>query len=228
MDTPDMNTPTTGRTKVRRHPERGRYDRAAIDAILDEALMCHVGFVVEGQPYVIPTIHARLGDRVYLHGSAASRMLGTLGGGVPACLTVTLLDGLVLARSGFNHSMNYRSVVVLGTATEVTDEAEKLAGLEAIVEHVVPGRWADARLPTETEMRSTRVLRMPLDEASAKIRTGPPKDDADDLGLDVWAGVIPLRLVPGVPIPDPALAAGVAEPAYVRSYRVEMRRRQGS
>jgi len=228
MDTPGMNTPTTGRTKVRRHPERGHYDRAAIDAILDEALICHVGFVVEGQPYVIPTIHARLGDRVYLHGSAASRMLGTLRGGVPACLTVTLLDGLVLARSGFNHSMNYRSVVVLGTATEVTDEAEKLAGLEAIVEHVVPGRWADARRPTETEMRSTRVLQMPLDEASAKIRTGPPKDDADDLGLDVWAGVIPLRLMPGAPIPDPALAAGVAAPAYVRSYRVEGRRRWGS
>ena len=223
-----MNTPTTGRTKVRRHPERGHYDRGAIDAILDEALICHVGFVVEGQPYVIPTIHARLGDRVYLHGSAASRMLGTLRGGVPVCLTVTLLDGLVLARSGFNHSMNYRSVVVLGTATEVTDEAEKLAGLEAIVEHVVPGRWADARRPTETEMRSTRVLQMPLDEASAKIRTGPPKDDADDLGLDVWAGVIPLRLVPGVPIPDPALAAGAAVPAYVRSYRVEGRRRWGS
>jgi nitroimidazol reductase NimA-like FMN-containing flavoprotein (pyridoxamine 5'-phosphate oxidase superfamily) len=220
-----MDTPTTVRTKVRRHPERGRYDRATIDAILDEALVCHVGFVIDGQPYVIPTIHARLGDRLYVHGSAASRMLGTLGGGVPACLTVTLLDGLVLARSGFNHSMNYRSVVVLGTATDVTDEAEKLAALEAIVEHVVPGRWADARRPTETEMRSTRVLRMPLDEASAKIRSGPPKDDADDMALDVWAGVIPLRLVPGAPIPDPALTPGVGTPAYVQSYRIEGRRR---
>lgn len=219
-----MDTPTTGRTKVRRHPERGHYDRATVEAILDEALFCHLGFAIDGQPYVIPTIHARVGDCVYVHGSSASRMLGTLAGGVPACVTATLLDGLVLARSGFNHSMNYRSVVVLGRAADVTDGAEKLAALEAIVEHVVPGRWADARRPTETEMRSTRVLRIPLDEASAKIRTGPPKDDAGDMGLDVWAGVVPVRLVPDAPRPDPALAPGIAVPAYVRSYRIEGRR----
>jgi len=220
-----MSTPSTERTKVRRHPERGEYDRAAIDAILDAGLYCHVGFVDRGQPFVIPTIHARVGDLVYLHGSAASRMLGTLGGGIAACLTVTLLDGLVLARAVFSHSMNYRSVVVLGTATEVVDPAEKLAALEAIVEHVVPGRWADARLPSENDMRATRVLRMPLDEASAKIRSGPPKDAADDLGLGIWAGVIPLTLVPGAPVPDPALPTGIPVPGYAARYRVEGRRR---
>ena len=218
-----MRAHSTERTKVRRHPERGEYDRAAIDAILDEALYCHVGFVDRGQPFVIPTIHARVGDRVYLHGSAASRMLGTLRGGIPACLTVTLLDGLVLARAVFSHSMNYRSVIVLGTATEVTHPDEKMAALEAIVEHVVPGRWADARLPSDNDMRATRVLRMPLDEASAKIRNGPPKDASDDLGLGIWAGVIPLTLVPGAPIPDPALAAGIETPAYARRYRIEGR-----
>ena len=218
-----MRAHSTERTKVRRHPERGEYDRAAIDAILDEALYCHVGFVDRGQPFVIPTIHARVGDRVYLHGSAASRMLGTLRGGIPACLSVTLLDGLVLARAVFSHSMNYRSVIVLGTATEVTHPDEKMAALEAIVEHVVPGRWADARLPSENDMRATRVLRMPLDEASAKIRSGPPKDASDDLGLGIWAGVIPLTLVPGAPIPDPALAAGIETPAYARRYRIEGR-----
>ncbi len=220
-----MSAPGVARTKVRRHPERGQYDRATIDAILDEALICHVGFVVGGQPYVIPTIHARAGDHVYVHGSAASRMLRTLGAGVPACLTATLLDGLVLARSGFSHSMNYRSVVVLGLATEVTDGAEKLAALEAIVEHVVPGRWAEARLPNEVEMRQTSVLRMPLDEASAKIRTGPPKDAEEDLDLGVWAGVIPLALVPGTPVADPQLRDGIALPEYARSYRIQNRRR---
>ena len=218
-----MSAHSTERTKVRRHPERGEYDRAAIDAILDEALYCHVGFVDRGQPFVIPTIHARVADRVYLHGSAASRMLGTLRGGIPACLAVTLLDGLVLARAVFSHSMNYRSVIVLGTATEVTQPDEKMAALEAIVEHVVPGRWADARLPSDNDMRATRVLRMPLDEASAKIRSGPPKDASDDLGLGIWAGVIPLTLVPGAPIPDPALAAGIETPAYARRYRIEGR-----
>ncbi len=219
-----MSAQSTDRTKVRRHPERGAYDRAAIDAILDEGLYCHVGFVDRGQPFVIPTIHARVGDRVYLHGSAASRMIGTLGGGIPACLTVTLLDGLVLARAVFSHSMNYRSVVVLGTATEVVEPAEKLAALEAIVEHVVPGRWADARWPSDKDMLATRVLRMPLDEASAKVRSGPPKDATDDLGLGIWAGVIPLTLVPGAPVPDPALPADVPVPGYAERYRVEGRR----
>jgi len=224
----DVSTQPTDRTRIKRHPERATYDRAAVEAILDEALMCHIGFVVDGQPYVIPTIHARVGDHVYLHGAAASRMLETLGGGAPVCLTATLLDGLVLARCAFSHSMNFRSVVVLGVPTEVTDEAEKLRALEAIVEHVVPGRWRDARHPTEIEMRSTRVVRMPLDEVSAKIRTGPPKDQADDLGLDVWAGVIPLSVVPGRPAADPALRAGIAVPEYVEHYRVEGRRRRGS
>ncbi len=176
-----MSTQSDDRIRLKRHPERGRYDRVTIEAILDEGLVCQLGFVVGGQPYVIPTIHARVGDRVYVHGSAASRMLEPLSGGVPACLTVTLLDALVLARSVFSHSMNYRSLVILGAATEVVDEAEKLASLEAIVEHVVPWRWSDARHPTEAEMRTTRVLRMPLDEASAKIRTGPPKGAADAL-----------------------------------------------
>jgi len=220
-----MSAHPTDRTKVRRHPERGEYDRAAIDAILDEALYCHIGFVDRGQPFVIPTIHARAGDRVYVHGSAASRMLGTLGGGIPACLTVTLLDGVVLARAVFSHSMNYRSVMVLGTATEVTDPEEKLAALEAVVEHVVPGRWADARLPSDADLRATRVLCMPLDEASAKVRTGPPKDAADDLALGIWAGVIPLTLVPGAPVPDPALPAGIPVPDYAGQYRVARRRR---
>jgi len=221
-----VSTQPTDRTRINRHPERAAYDRVAVEAILDEALVCHVGFVVDGQPYVIPSIHARVGDCVYLHGAAVSRMLETLGGGAPACLTVTLLDGLVLARRAFSHSMNYRSVVVLGVPTEVTDEAEKLRAFEAIVEHVVPGRWRDAKHPTEDEMRSTRVIRMPLDEASAKIRSGPPKDHADDLGLDVWAGVIPLSLVPGRPVADTAMPAGIAVPEYAEHYRVEGRRRR--
>lgn len=223
-----MSAHSTERTKVRRHPERGEYDRAAIEAILDEGLYCHVGFVDRGQPFVIPTIHARVGDRVYLHGSAASRMLGSLGGGIPACLTVTLIDGLVLARAVFSHSMNYRSAVVLGTATEVTNPDEKMAALEAIVEHVVPGRWADARLPSDSDMRATRVLRMPLDESSAKIRTGPPKDAAADLALGIWAGVIPLTLVPGAPVADPALGADIPTPGYASEYRIEGRPRWGS
>jgi nitroimidazol reductase NimA-like FMN-containing flavoprotein (pyridoxamine 5'-phosphate oxidase superfamily) len=183
-------------TRVKRHPERGAYEREQIDAILDEALYCHVGFVVDGQPYVIPTIHARLDDIVYVHGSPASRMLRTLAGSVDICVTVTLLDGLVLARSVYNHSMNYRSAVVLGRARSV-DGDEKLRALEAIVEHVVPGRWRDARLPTEKELAGTSVLALGLDEASAKIRNGPPKDFDEDVDLPIWAGVIPLRLVAG-------------------------------
>lgn len=219
-----MGTRPTERTRVRRHPERGVYEREAIDAILDEALYCHVGFAVDGQSYVLPTIHARVGSDLYVHGAAASRMLGAMAGGVPVCVTATLLDGLVLARCVFSHSMNYRSVAILGVATDVVDDAEKLAALEAIVEHVVPGRWREARHPTEVELRSTRVLRLPLDEAAAKVRTGGPRDAADDLRLEVWAGVIPLSLVPGPPIPDARLAPGIAAPDYVRRYRVERRR----
>ena len=184
----------TPRTTVKRHAERGAYDRAAIDAILDEALICHVGFVQDGQPYVIPTIHARDGDTLYLHGSPGSRMLRTIRAGIEVCATVTLLDGLVLARSVYNHSMNYRSVVVLGRAAELADRAEKLHAMEVVVEHIVPGRWAEARQPNEGEIDGTTILALPLEEASAKVRTGPPKDFDEDLSLPVWAGVIPLDL----------------------------------
>jgi nitroimidazol reductase NimA-like FMN-containing flavoprotein (pyridoxamine 5'-phosphate oxidase superfamily) len=191
----------TPRTTVKRHSERGVYDRATIDAILDEALICHVGFVADGQPYVIPTIHARDGDMLYLHGSPGSRMLRTLKDGIDLCVTATLLDGLVLARAVYNHSMNYRSVVVLGRAREVIDRAEKLHAMECVVEHVVPGRWAEARQPNEGEIDGTAILALPLEEASAKIRSGPPKDFDEDLELPVWAGVIPLDLQRGRPYP---------------------------
>ena len=189
----------TARTKVKRHPERGDYDRATIGAILDEALICHVGFVADGQPYVIPTIHARDGDVLYLHGSPGSRMLRTIKDGVDVCVTATLLDGLVLARAVYNHSMNYRSVVVLGRAREVENRDEKLRAMECVVEHVVPGRWSEARQPNEKELEATMILALPLDEASAKIRTGPPTDFDEDLDLPVWAGVIPLDLRRGRP-----------------------------
>ena len=210
--------PATGRVQVKRKPDRGRYDRATIDAILDEALICHVGFVVDGQPYVIPTIHARVDDRLYLHGSTASRMLRTMRGGIPACVTATIVDGLVLARSVFDHSVNYRSVVVLGTAQEVTDLGEKMEALHAVVDHVASHRWDEARHPTDDELRQTQVLRMELDEASAKVREGPPKDEPDDYSLSVWAGVLPLSLVPGEPIDDPALMAGIPRPGWLGSY----------
>jgi nitroimidazol reductase NimA-like FMN-containing flavoprotein (pyridoxamine 5'-phosphate oxidase superfamily) len=187
---------------VKRHPERGVYDRATIDAILDEALICHVGFVVDDRPYVIPTLHARDGDVLYLHGSPASRTLRRLKDGVDVCVTATLLDGLVLARSVYNHSMNYRSAVVLGHAHEVTETKAKLRAMECVVEHVVAGRWAEARQPSDAEIKGTTILAVTLDEASAKIRTGPPKDFDEDLSLPVWAGVIPLDLRRGRPYPD--------------------------
>jgi hypothetical protein len=211
-------TARSARTAVRRHPERGVYDRAAIDAILDEALICHVGFEVDGQPYVIPTIHARVGDELYLHGSPASRMLRTIGEGVDVCVTVTLLDGLVLARSVYHHSLNYRSVLVLGRAREVRDPAEKLSAMEAVVEHVVPGRWADARRPTEKEVAGTSILALPLDEVSAKVRSGPPSDNKADLELPVWAGVVPLRLEAAAPVADAGLAPGTPVPGYATVY----------
>jgi nitroimidazol reductase NimA-like FMN-containing flavoprotein (pyridoxamine 5'-phosphate oxidase superfamily) len=198
-------------TRVRRHPERGVYERDAIAAILDEALFCHVGFVVDGQPFVIPMIHARAGVVLYLHGSTASRMLRTLAEGVDVCVTATLLDGLVLARSVYNHSMNYRSAVVLGRARMVDDADEKLSALETIVEHVVPGRWQDARLPNEKELAATSVLALGLDKASAKVRSGPPKDFDDDVELPIWAGVIPLRLVAGAAETE---SQGVPLPPY--------------
>ena len=208
----------TPRTTLRRLPARGHFDRATVNAILDEALVCHVGFVSDGQPFVIPTIHARAGDQVFVHGSAASRMLKTLQGGVPVCLTVTLVDGLVLARSAFHHSMNYRSVVVLGDAQPVTDDGEKWDALHAIVEHVAPGRWREVREPSVKELAGTLVLRLPIEEASAKVRTGPPLDDEEDYALECWAGVLPLRLTPGTPVPDPRMPAGRALPPSVTGY----------
>ena len=216
-ETPDAAP--SPRTRVRRLPARARYDRPTLDAILDEGLVCHIGFVADGQPFVIPTTYARVGDRLYVHGSAASRLLRTLASGTPICVTVTLLDGLVLARSAFHHSMNYRSAVVLGVAAEVTDPAEKAAALEAIVEHVVPGRSRDARGGNSKEIAQTLVLSLALTEASAKIRTGPPLDDEEDLALPCWAGVIPLRLTPSTPVPDPRLVPGIGVPAYVSDYR---------
>jgi uncharacterized protein len=192
----------SARTNVKRHPERGAYDRATIDAILDEALICHLGFAIDGQPYVIPTIHARDGDVLYVHGSPGSRMLRNAKEGVDICVTATLLDGLVLARSVYNHSMNYRSVVVLGRAREVTDRDEKLRAMHRVVEHVVPGRWDDARQPSDAEIKRTTILALSLDETSAKIRTGPPTDDEADLDFPVWAGVIPLALEASPPLPD--------------------------
>jgi nitroimidazol reductase NimA-like FMN-containing flavoprotein (pyridoxamine 5'-phosphate oxidase superfamily) len=205
----------TERTRVRRLPKRGNYELDTIRAILDEALMCHVGFVVDGAPVVIPTIHWRDGDTLYFHGSAASRMLRSLKSGVEACVTVTLLDGLVLARSAFHHSMNYRSVVVFGTAREVGED-EKIAALESLVEHVVRGRSAEVRPPNQKELRQTLVLALPIDEASAKIRTGGPVDDEEDYALPVWAGVLPLALTPGVPVADAGVEAPV--PDYLARY----------
>jgi hypothetical protein len=184
------------RIRIMREPQRGRYDRETIDAILDEALICHLGFEVDGQPYVIPTLCARVGDRMYVHGSAASRMLRQLSGGVRVCLTVTLFDGLVLARSVFNHSVNYRSVVLIGTATPI-DGDEKVAALHALTEQLAPGRWDEARQPTAKELKATWILALPIEEASAKVRSGGPEDDPEDEHLPVWAGVVPVHLAAG-------------------------------
>lgn len=207
------------RTRVARAPARAVYDRDAIDAILDEALVAHLGFAVDGQPFVIPTLHARVGDAVYVHGSAASRALRTLTAGAPACLTVTLVDGIVLARSAFHHSLNYRSVVVLGAARAVVGADERLRALEAFAERLVPGRWGEVRPPSAQELKGTAVLALTLDEASAKVRRGPPVDDDEDYALDVWAGVVPLATVAGAPQPDPRLADGIAPSAAVTRWR---------
>jgi uncharacterized protein len=209
----------TARTQVRRLPQRAVYDREVIHAILDEGFICHVGFAVDGQPYVIPTGYGRAGDTLYLHGSTASRMLRNLADGVRLCVTVTLLDGLVLARSAYHHSMNYRSVVVLGTAVEVTGEDARLEALERISEHIIRGRWTDIRPPNPLELKATRVLRLPIEEASAKVRTGPPVDDEEDYDLAYWAGVLPMRLEIGTPIADPRLRSDVGVPAAVAGYR---------
>lgn len=207
------------RTTVRRLPERGAYDPDVIRAILDEAMVCHVGFVVEDQPFVIPMGYGRDGDDLILHGGPASRMLRAVASGAPLCVTVTLLDGLVLARSAFHHSMNYRSVVVLGQARAIRDPAEKRAALERLTEHLIPGRWADARKPNDRELARTVVFRLSLAEASAKIRTGPPKDDEEDYALPVWAGVIPLTTTAGAPAADPRSDPAVSAPRYVTEYR---------
>jgi nitroimidazol reductase NimA-like FMN-containing flavoprotein (pyridoxamine 5'-phosphate oxidase superfamily) len=207
----------TARVRVVREPQRAVYDRAEVYKILDEGFICHLGFSVDGQPYVIPTSYGRLGDVLYVHGSAASRMLRRLSEGIPMCMTVTLLDGLVLARSVFNHSMNYRSVVVLGTASLVNDADEKLRGLHAISEHIIPGRWAESRQPNEKELKATSVILLPIQEFSAKVRTGPPMDDEEDYSFRVWAGVIPLSTVAGQPISDERLIERIV-PTYAAHY----------
>jgi nitroimidazol reductase NimA-like FMN-containing flavoprotein (pyridoxamine 5'-phosphate oxidase superfamily) len=214
-----MTFPQTDRTKLKRLPKRGHFDRETVYAILDEGFICHVGFVMDGQPFVIPTGYARAGDKLYLHGSQASRMLRSLAGGVDACVTVTIVDGLVLARSAFHHSMNYRSVLVFGRATLVDEPKEKYAALVALSEHIVPGRWADVREPNEQELKQTTVLCLPLEEASAKIRTGPPLDDEEDYALPMWAGVVPLKLTAGEPINDPRLPADIPVPDYAAHYK---------
>jgi nitroimidazol reductase NimA-like FMN-containing flavoprotein (pyridoxamine 5'-phosphate oxidase superfamily) len=212
-------TPPTERTRVVRESHRGVYDRAAIDKILDEGFVCHLGFSVDGQPYVIPTLYARIGDAIYFHGSAASRMLRNVSDGISVCVTVTLTDGFVLARSVFNHSMNYRSVVALGKATLVEAPEEKLEALRAFTEKIIPGRWHDARQPNEKELKATSILRLPLTEVSAKIRSGPVEDDAADYALPVWAGVIPLSLAPGAPIRDERCDSAISTPAYAMQYK---------
>jgi len=207
------------RSTIRRLPARGNYEQETIYSIIDEGLICHVGFSLDDKPFVIPMTYGRRGDTLYLHGSVASRLQRAMAAGVEVCVSITLLDGLVLARSAFHHSMNYRSVVIFGRAMEVTDQKAMMEGLEAIVEHIVPGRWNEARQPNEKEIRATTLVAVHLAEASAKIRSGPPKDDAEDYSLDVWAGEIPLRQVVGVPVDDPQLSAGIRPSKNVTSYR---------
>lgn len=215
MSQPAMPTP---RTRVVREPDRAVYDRETIYRILDEGFLCHVGFVADAQPFVIPTSYGRKDDDLFIHGSAASRMLRQMKQSVPVCVTVTILDGLVLARSVFNHSMNYRSVVILGKATLVEDPEEKIAALHTLSEHIIPGRWADARQPNERELKATSVLRVPIEEFSAKVRTGPPIDDEEDYSFPTWAGVIPLEVKVGAPENDPRLDPGRDVPPYASGY----------
>ncbi len=208
----------TEKTTLKRLPQRGSFERDTVNAILDAAFLCHIGFVVDGQPFVIPTSYARVNDELFIHGSAASRMLRNLSEGIPVCVTVTLVDGLVLARSAFHHSINYRSVVVFGTAQLVTDEQAKYDALKAFTEHIIPGRWPEIREPNAQELKGTTVLALPLQEASAKIRTGPPKDDDEDMTITVWAGVLPLTVTAGEPQADPHLPAATPVPTHVTSY----------
>lgn len=216
MSQPSTPTP---RTRVVREAERAAYDRETLYSILDEGFLCHVGFAVDGQPFVIPTSYGRVESNLYIHRSAASRMLRQMKEGVAVCVTVTLLDGLVLARSIFNHSMNYRSVVILGKATLVDDPKEKIEALYALSQHILPGRWDDARQPNDRELKATSVLRVPIEEFSAKVRVGPPVDDAEDYAFPTWAGVVPLEMVAGTPIDDERLLPGQEAPEYARGYR---------
>lgn len=206
---------TTQRSRLRRLPNRGSHESEVIHAILDAGFLAHVGFQVQGQPFVIPTLYGREEGNLYLHGSAASRMMGELEAGVPACVTVTLVDGIVLARSAFHHSMNYRSVVAFGNARKIDDPSRKIHALRVISEHLMPGRWNDVRKPTEKELKATTVLEFSIAEASAKVRQGPPLDDEEDYSLPVWAGVVPLKLEAHSPVPDSRLADGVAIPKYI-------------
>jgi nitroimidazol reductase NimA-like FMN-containing flavoprotein (pyridoxamine 5'-phosphate oxidase superfamily) len=215
---PESFTPTE-RTRVVREAHRGAYDRETIYKILDEGFVCHVGFVVDGQPYVIPTLFARVGDAVYFHGSAASRMLRGAASGIPVCVTVTLIDGLVLARSVFNHSMNYRSVVALGRAVLVDDSHQKLEALRAFTEKIVNGRWNDVRRPNEKELKATSILRLPLTEVSAKLRSGPVIDDEEDYALPIWAGVVPVHLQAEAPVRDERCDPSIPTPPYATHYR---------
>lgn len=214
---PETQMPTA-RTRLVREPHRAVYDREAVYKILDEGFLCHVGFVSDGQPFVIPTSYGRKGDSLFIHGSAASRMLRGMKEGMPVCVTVTLIDGLVLARSIFNHSINYRSVVILGKATPVEDPEQKLAALRALSEHILPGRWDDVRQPNERELKQTAVLGLSIEEFSAKRRTGPPLDDPEDYSFPTWAGILPLELTAGKPVADPNLQAGREAPPSLRSY----------
>ena len=210
--------PRTQRTALKRLPQRGSFEREQINEILDEGFVCHVGFVSNGQPFVIPTGYARVGDTLIIHGSQASRMLRQLGRGIDVCVTVTLIDGLVLARSAFHHSMNYRSVVVFGRARVIEDSKAKMAALEALSEHIIPGRWDEVRGPNDRELQLTTVLAIPLTEASAKVRTGPPVDDEEDYDLPVWAGVLPLQMIANEPIADPRLAPDTPAPKHATAY----------
>lgn len=205
----------SARTRVRRFPKRGRYDRETIHAIVDAGLLCHVGYVIDGQPYVTPTMHWRVGDHVYWHGSSASKMLRAQKSAIRVCVTVSLLDGIVFARSGFNHSINYRCVMALGEAELVDDPEEKLATLVAFSDRLAPGRWDDLRAPTSQELKATTVMRIDLNEAVAKVRTGPPGDDEPDYALPVWAGVLPLTMIAGAPVPCPRLASETPVPGYL-------------
>lgn len=214
----------TERTRLRRLPQRGSYERQTVYDILDEGFVCHVGFVSDGQPFVIPTAYGRAGDQLFIHGARGSRMLKALSAGAEVCVTVTLVDGLVLARSAFHHSVNYRSVVVFGRARVVESPEEKMRALRAFTDHLVPGRWDEAREPNRQELDATLVLALPLAEASAKVRTGPPVDDEEDYALPLWAGILPLAVRTGEPVPDPRLAEAVALPEYLKDFDLSARR----